>query len=191
MRKMTVHEMGEAITCVRSAEKAIRIVMDGALSSHAKALALRALNDLMVAWVVTEGSGIEMIEMRKKGPQEALIHFRGTRMENKSKKGDQDVMGPAEGGMSLHGSKIATTIFQFREIERAMEINLWTEVEDGGKRSVKIRREIVVVTEVMTEEIVDGTRTDARSVTPNGWTNQRKRRNRPILKRISKSGKRG
>lgn len=56
---------------------------------------------------------------------------------------------------------------------------------------MKIRREIVAAIEAMTEEIADGTRTDARSVTPNGWTNRRMRRNRPILRRISKSGKRG
>ena len=183
--------MGEATVCVQSAGKATRIVMDGALSSHAKVLVLRELSDLMGVWVVTEGSGIGMIETRKRGLQEALIRSLEIRMEIKSKKGVLDGMGPAEGGMSLHGSKTATILYQYREIERAMGTNLWTEVEDGGKRSVKIRREIVVVTEVMTEVIADGTRTDVRSVTPNGWTNPRKRRNRLTLRRISKSGKRG
>jgi hypothetical protein len=191
MQMMIVYEMDEATPCVQSVEKVTKIVMDGALLSHVKALALRAQNDLMGAWVVTEGSEIVMIETRKKGLQEASIRFREIRMEIKSKKGDQDGMGLAEGGMNLHGSKTATMFRQFREIERAMEINLWTEVEDGEKRSVKIRPETVVVTEAMTGEIADGTRTDARSVTPNGWMNQRRKRNRPILKRTSKSGKRG
>jgi hypothetical protein len=190
MRKMIVCEMGEATICVQSVEKATKIVMDGALLSRAKALVMRALSDSMGAWVVTGGSGIVMIETRKKGLQEDSIRFRGIRMEIKSKKGDQDGMGPAEGEMSLHGSKTATILPQFREIERAMETNLWTEVEDGGKRSVKIRPE-TVVTEAMTGGIADGTRTDGKSETPNGWTNQRKKRNRHILKRTSKSGKRG
>ena len=186
-----MYEKGEATICVQSEEKATKIVMGGALSSHAKALALRVLNDSMGAWVVTEGSGIGMIETRKRGPQEALIRSLEIRMGIKSKKGVLDGMGPAEGGMSLHGSKTATILYQYREIERAMGTNLWTEVEDGGKRSVKIRREIVGVTEVMTEEIADGTRIDVRSVTLNGWKNPRKRGNKLILKRISKSGKRG
>ena len=188
---MIVYEMGEATPCVQSVERATKIVMDGALLSHVKALVLRALNDSMGAWVVTEGSGIVMIETREKGLQEASIRFRGIRMETKSKKGDQDGMGPAEGRMSLHGSKTATIFRQLREIERAMETNLWTEIEDGGKRSVMIRPQTAVVIEAMTGEIAAGIRTNARSETPNGWTNQRKKRNRPIRKRTSRSGKRG
>jgi hypothetical protein len=191
MRKTIVYEKGEATIGVQSEEKATKIVMDGALSSHAKALALRVLNDSMGAWVVTEGSGIGMIETRKRGLQEASIPSLGTRMEIKSTKAVLDGMGPVEGGMSLHGSKTVTILCQCQEIERAMGTNSWTEVEDGGKRSVKIRREIVVVTEVMTEEIADGTRIDVRSVNPNGWTNPRKRGNKLILRRISKNGKRG
>lgn len=124
MRKTIVYEMDEATICVQSAEKETKIVMDGALSSHVKALALRALNDSMGAWVVTEGSGIGMIETQKRGLREALIRSLGTRMEIKSKKGFLDGMGPAEGGMNLHGSKTAKILCQFRGIERAMETNL-------------------------------------------------------------------
>jgi hypothetical protein len=183
--------MGEATICVPSVEKATKIVMDGVLLSHEKALALRAQNDSMGVWVVTEGSGIVMIVMRKKGLREASILFRGIRMETKSKKGSQDGMELAEVETNPHGLKIATILYQFREIERAMEINWWTGVEDGGKKNVKIRLETVVAIEVMTGEIVDGTRTDAKSETLNGWMNQQKKEDRHILKRTFKSGKRG
>ena len=58
---MTVFETGEATAYALSAQKETRTVMDGVPSSHVKASALKALNDLTGVWVERGGLEIGMI----------------------------------------------------------------------------------------------------------------------------------
>ncbi len=119
---MTV--MGEATIFAQNAVKLSKIVMGGALSNHARVLAMKAPSDSMDAWAVTEGSENGMIETPRTDLREALIHFRVTRIQTKSMKADLDEMEQVEGGMSLHGSRTTTIIYQYLETERAMGTNL-------------------------------------------------------------------
>jgi hypothetical protein len=136
MWRMTVLE---AIICAPSVAMATKTVMDGARLSHVRVLVLKALKDSMGEWEETGGSGIGTIEIRKKGLLEALTRFLGIKMEIKNTKAVRDEMGPAEGEVSPRGLKMATMLCQPLEIERAMVISMWTEVEDGGRKSVKKR----------------------------------------------------
>jgi hypothetical protein len=139
--------MGEAPTFVQSAPKETRTVMDGVLSSHAKALALKVQNDSTDAWAAIDterrgDSGIGMIETWKKGLPVDLIPSREKRTGTLNEK-EPDEMGPGEAETNPLGLRIRMRLPHYLGIGEAMERGMLIEVEDGEKRSVKTRRKTV------------------------------------------------
>jgi hypothetical protein len=156
---------------------------------------MRVPRDSMGAWAVTDtgkigDSGIETIGKSRTDLQEALKHFRVIGMRTKNKMGQLAGTEQEEQGMSLLGLRIEMICSRHLEIGRVMVTNLLIEVEGGEKRTARTSQVTAGEKEVMKKETEDGREIGAKSVILNGWMSQQTKRNRHILRRIFRNGKR-